>query len=792
MRPVHFAVSSACLSAIAGTLWITPVGMAQAAEEANALEEVMVTARKREESLQDIPISMQVYSGEVIAEQGIVSLQELAPYTPGFSYTPAPGASDLYFMRGIGTFGSGVHFEPGVGQVFNGFFSSRGRLGKSALVDVARVEVLKGPQGAVIGKNTSLGAINITTNKPTKELEANVSAQYNFDASEGYEVEGVLSGPLSDRVRGRVAVNYRDVDGWVRRESNGEELPKSQDLTARLLLDIDITDSLTAEIMYQRTDIDRHGKARVPSGCQEFVPAAGPPLTIARANAAGFNCFLTDSNSTVDLRRDSPGGPVFDSGEPFSLENDFFGLTLVWEMDSFDITSLSSYFNYDITDMFSGDQTPRERVNIQNAEAYDQWYQELRISSSTAGAFDYTAGLMYLNGNMDTTQSFHAVAGAIGGPTAPALTRHEFGAADTETYAAFGQIDWHLSDAFTLTLGGRYTDEDREGQKAQRPGQIYSDPSEADPSLCFVNGPLSACTRGDDGLTPGAPITGKISDTDFSYNASLAFAATDNSRFYVTYATGFKSGGFDLRGDGNPAKFVFGNEDSTNIEIGGKHTLANDSLRFNWAIFHMEVDDLQSSANDPVLIQQIVAQGDVTSEGVEVDLLWAVTDRLQLSFVGTYLDADYDRFIGACYLGQVETGTGCFNVVVAAGQRSGVQDLAGEQLPFAPDWQHVLGAAYRWPISGDKELSFSTKWIHTGRQFTTIERDPLGISGATNRLDATVALYAERWSLALVGRNLTNELVQTFGNATTLSGSAILSTNIEETRSIALRASYNW
>jgi outer membrane receptor protein involved in Fe transport len=442
--------------------------------------------------------------------------------------------------------------------------------------------------------------------------------------------------------------------------------------------------------------------------------------------------------------------------------------------------------------MFSGDQIAIERVSIQNSESYDQFYQELRISSTTTGPIDYTAGLMYLDGNMDTTQTFHAVAGAVGGPAAPAIARHEFGAADTESLAGFAQIDWHLNDAFTLTLGGRYTDEDREGHKAQRPGEIYSDPSEADPSLCFVNGPLSACTRGDDGLTPGAPITGTISDTDFSYNTSLAWAVSDNSKYYVTYATGFKSGGFDLRGDGTPSRFVFGPEDSTNIEIGGKHTLANGSVRFNWAIFHMEVDDLQAAANDPFIIQQIVAQGDVTSEGAEVDILWAVTDRLQLSFVGTYLDADYDSFIGSCYLGQVETGTGCFNVVIAGGQRSGVQDLAGEQLPFAPDWQHVLGGDYRWPLGGDKELSLSAKWIHIGKQFTTIERDPLGISGATNRLDATVGLYAERWSLALVGRNLTNELVQSFGNATTLSGSAILATNIEETRSIALRASYNW
>ena len=245
--------------AIAGTLLITPAEMAGA----QVIEEILVTARKREESLQDVPISVQAFSGEEITQQGIVDIQMLAPYTPSFAYTPAAGASDLYFMRGLGTYGSGVHFEPGVGQVFNGYFSTRGRLGRSALIDVAQVEFLKGPQGAIIGKNTSLGAINITTNKPTDEFEGSVGVQYNIEGSEGYEIDGVLSGPFSDAVRARAAINYRDVDGWVQNTSFSEDLQQQEDLTARLMLDIDFTESFGAELMYQRTDYDREGKASI-------------------------------------------------------------------------------------------------------------------------------------------------------------------------------------------------------------------------------------------------------------------------------------------------------------------------------------------------------------------------------------------------------------------------------------------------------------------------------------------------------------------------------------------------
>ena len=741
--------------------------------------------------MQDVPISVQTFSGEFITEQGIVDIQMLAPYTPSFSYSPSPGASDLYFMRGLGTFGSGVHFEPGVGQVFNGFFSTRGRLGRSALMDVAQVELLKGPQGAIIGKNTSLGAINITTNRPTEEFEGSVAAQYNFEASEGFEIDGMLSGPFSDKARGRVAVNYRDVDGWVDNVSNGESFQQAEDLSLRLMFDVDLTENFNAELMYQLTDYDRNGKARMPTGCQEIVRSAGPPFTQAGAEANGFNCFLTDTNHTLDLRRDSAGGTVFSSREPFSLENDFFGLTLTWDLGNSEITSLSGYFDYDIMDTFSGDQRDIERVSIQNDEAYNQFYQELRISSTTDDTVAYTAGLMYFDGDMEITQTFHAVAGAVGGPTTPASARHEFASSQTESIAAFGQVDWSLNDDWILTLGGRYTDEDRSGQKAQIPGEIYSSPSEADPALCFTGGPLRACTTGNDGMTPGAPITGSIGESKFSYNVSLQWAVSDDSNLYFTHATGFKSGGFDLRGAGDPSKFIFRPEESANYEIGGKHTLADGSVRFNWAVFHTDVDDLQSAANDPVIIQQIVAQGDATSDGVEVDLLWAVSDNFRFSFVGTWLNAEYDSFIGSCYFGQVENGTGCTSSSTQGGVGIGTQDLKGKQMVFAPDWQHVLGVEYSTPM-GNNMLTFSAKWIHVGEHFTSIERDPLGFQSSTDRIDATVSLSNESWSLALVGRNLTDELVHNFGNASSLSGSAIYGTNIEETRAIGLRATYNW
>jgi len=780
--------------------------LAPTALPAQGIEEVVVTARKRAESLQDVPISVQAIKGEDVAQQGLVDLQQLAPYTPNFSYTPAPGASDLFFMRGLGTFGSGIHFEPSIGQVFNGFFSTRSRLGRSALIDVAQIEVLKGPQGAIIGKNTSLGAINITTNKPTDTFETGLSVQGNFDASEGFEVEGFVSGPLTDRLRARGVVNYRDVDGWIDNQFQDDDLQQSEDITGRVMVEADVTDWLTAEVMYQRTDFEREGKARVILGCLEFQPPAGPPFSVPRTvNNSGFDCNGVDAqNSTRDLRREAPGEPVFPTGEPFDLESDFVGVTLTAEFENFEITSLTSWNGYEITDFFSGDQTAFERVGINNFEDYEQIYQEVRVTGEVTGPvnFDYIGGFTFFKGELDAFQQFHAVAGQIGPPVPainPAVSRNEFQQSETDSFAWFGQVDWHLHEQLTFTLGLRLTDDDREGAKQQLPGEAYTSDLAAAPVGCNTpTVPLSACTNGNDGMTPGAPVTGEFDKTDLSHNASLVYRFSDDHTFYFTSASGYKSGGFDLRGGGNPEDFVFGEETTLNWEIGGKHLFMDGRLRFNWTLFRTEVEDLQVAANDPAIIQQIVAAADATSDGVEFDILWAATPNLSLSVVGAYTDAEYDEFIGSCYLGQVENGTGCFNVGISAGQRSGVQDLEGEQLPFAPEWSFVVGADYSRPLPvGNMTFGASAKYIYIDESFKSIERDPFGRQDATGRFDATVSLSGDLngrhpWTVSLVGRNLFDELVHTFVNSSTLSGDPVVTSNLEETSFVALRASIRY
>ena len=745
-----------------GVLFGSPLAVPTAKAQ---LEEVVVTARKREESLQDVPISVQALSGGELESQGLYDIGSLTPYVPNFHYVQAPGASDLLFMRGVGTYGSGVHFEPSVGQVFNGYFSTRSRLARTALIDVAQVEILKGPQGAIIGKNTSLGAINITSNRPTEEFEGRLSAALNADSGAGYELQGIISGPLSDGVRGRAVLDYQDIDGWIDNRTTGKSLQQKQDLTARVMLEVDFSDTATGEFLYQYNDLDRNGKSREVVQCLPLgTPSMGMGTTLFGANQ-GFDCTLNGSNQTGNVQRTTTDGTPFDPGEPYTTRADVLGATLTWSLDNFDIVSLSNYTTYDITDNFSGDLLATERANIQNSEDYSQFYQELRFVSTGDANYDWTAGLMYFTGELDFYQVFHA--------TFAMVSRNEFAASETDSYAAFAQVDLNLSDELGLTLGGRFTDESRKGQKAQIPSPLYT--LDTSPALC--GGGFRACTNGD-----GSPIFGDLGDSGFSYNASLQWNPADESMLYGTVASGFKSGGFDLRGAGNPAKFVFGEEETTNVEVGGKHTLADGTLRFNWNLFHLEVDDLQVSTNDPVLIQQVVGAADVTSAGVEVDALWAATDAFNLSLAGALIDTTFDSFISNCHLGQT----------AAEGCMRGLFDQTGMNLPYAPEVQIVLGGDYTWPVGNGLEFTAAAKWNFLDDMHNTLPRDPAGFQDGSSRIDASLTLSrsggSDRdWSVALVGRNLTDEKITMWCNSSTLPGSAVVSCALEELRYIALR-----
>ncbi len=778
---------TASVIAVSGGIIPSYVVAAESEVEASAaIEEIIIMGRKRQESLQDVPVSVQAYAGESIQEQGVVDLQALSTSVPNFSYSQSVGASDVLVMRGLGSVGSGPHLEQAVGQVFNGLFTTRSRLGRAALIDVAQVEVLRGPQGAIIGKNTSLGALVVSPNKPGAETEIILSGGYNFEASEGYEVQGILSGELSENVRARAVVNYKDMDGWMLNAPTGQTQRSREDFTGRLMVEWDVTENVTAEILYQHSDYHQVGKPRE-------IFCLDPARVAANARFAGEDCEINGRNNSLAVIDGSLLGSSEDRvlEEGFDLTSDLVGLTLNWDIGNAVVTSVTGYSDYTMFDLFDSDLTAGGSRVIFNNEEYEQFSQELRIASSGRETFDYIAGANYFTSELDFTQDFDADA-------AGSRRRHEVANVQTDSFSLFGQVDWHISEVFDLTGGLRWTTEDREGLKDQWQNNIGTDVR--NDAKCGGSG-LTSCFV--------TPLAGKLDESNVSWNIAAKYNISDDSMFYISAATGFKSGGFNIRGnvanDAGRANFVFDNEESMNYEIGGKHQFLDNTVRFNWTVFRTEIDGLQLSSNDPVNISQAVVNGEAHSTGVEFDMLWAATDELTFGVTGAYSEARYDEFFGACYQIPSQTAAQGCNVDVGAPNtaldsngdiRGDFQNLAGEQLPFAPDFTIVFTGEYRTAISDSLDISLKGKVYTVDEQSLDVTNHPIGEEDGYTKIDASITLMDPdgKWKVSLVGKNLTDKIVRSLSEPTT-AFNAVGGAHyafIDETRSIAVRAEFNF
>lgn len=734
-------------------------------QAAATLEEVVVTARKREESLQDVPVAVQAVTGDFIAEKGIIDVQALAPYTPNFSYATAVGASDLLLMRGAGSIGSGPQFEPSVGQVFDGYFISRSRLGRTAFLDLAQVEVLKGPQGAIIGKNTSLGAINITPKKPTEEFEASVSLGHAWEDQEGPEASGFVSGALTDSVRARLALEYKDHDGNVDNTAPlaaSDTAATNDSLAGRLIVQADLTESLTSELLLQTADITREGKPRDIIWC--------PSSKVDALAAVGVNCGRDQTTAAVTY---APNGvDVID--DELTIETNVVGVRFDWELDNFTVTSLTGYSDYEISDQFDSDQSPLNFQSFTNDEQYDQFTQEFRIAGDGETA-SYIAGLFYMENEMDFEQlTFRPGSN---------WRRNQLGVVETETVSAFGQVDWSMSDDYKLTVGLRWTSEDRDGEYIQFPTEAFTDTA-----IPCAGGPR-ACTKLDPADNFPSAFVDEISEDKVSGNVSFQ-RLLENGMLYISYANGTKSSGFGVTTAQTPDAFIFDGEETDSYELGGKHELLDNSLRFNWAVYYMEVDGLQVSALDPLLTIPVnnVVNADVISQGVEVDVTWAATEALTLTWSAGYTDATFDGLMANCYNGQT---VGCVG---------GLQDLDNAALPLTPDLSSVLGADYHWDLGEGLELRASAKWLHSSDYSTQMDHHPEATQDAADKFDISLVLSGDHgqntWKAALVGKNLTDEITYQFGatppNVGGIGGPRVMNAFPELGRVISAKFTYSW
>ena len=591
------------------------------------LDEITVTARKRKEVLNEVPISIALLTGDTIQKTHLSNVSELSLMTPNFHHSEDVNSFDRFIVRGLGTTGSNLGLEQAVGQVVNGFFFGRSRFGRTMFLDLERVEVLKGPQGALIGKNNSVGALNITTRKPGPEFGGYLNLTADFDDAAGFAVETAVDVPFSDRFRGRFAGRFEDRDGWVTNLGTGREDQERQDQTFRGIFDWLITDTLTAEILFQVGDLQRQGRQREIYNCLGDANSDNPLDT-------SEDCLFNSEKDVLFLVNGEPNPEAHDT------EYSMVGLTLNKFFEDFSLTYLGNYAEYESADDWDSDHTDIEWTHIFVRDDWQQNSHELRLTSNGGGRVDYLAGFYYSEQDDDLIQSFMFCRGPFGlctgGNTNPdfrGLQRHGWATLTTESQAIFGQIDWHLSDRWTLTVGGRFTEEDRAIQTRATVLTPYA--LEVTPQT------LVDCPNVTDELDGvGLPINFACgpaqftssgffdrSESDFSPNVTLRWQPSDRAMYYATYGEGFKSGGYQFPTYVPQAALTrnlveYDGESTVHFELGGKNTLSAGRVQLNWAAWSTDFEDVQVSSLDPItVIQNVNNAAQANSTGIEADLV---------------------------------------------------------------------------------------------------------------------------------------------------------------------------
>ena len=736
------------------------------------LEEVVVTAQQRAESLQDVPVSVAAVTAEKISNAGIVDLQGLSELVPNFSINET-GISTTVTIRGISS-GINPGFEQSVGIYNDGIFYGRDQLARIPMIDMERVEVLRGPQGILFGKNSIAGAVSQVSAKPTDEFEGSIAALYEPDHGE-QDLRLVLSGPIADGVSGRLAVLDRTLDGYVFNTVSNQDEQTEDEQVIRASLRWDVSDDVTANLKVSRSTFDTVGRN------MEVYQSVGAPDHITILNMlqpypveSGLN-YSADSN-----------------GHYSDNEVNDVTLNVDWDMDGFSFSSVTGFVEYEFDENCDCDFTGATVFEASRQEKYEQFSQEFRVISDLGGDFDYIAGLFFQSTELNykdqiklpdptviTTALIGAGAGALAPLAAGSSTNRTFNQ-EGDLWAAFAQGTWTLTDSVRVTLGGRYTQENKDADRIQQHVSSAASPyGGATLPVGAMTDPY-ALLYGIFAIEPYETITGELDDSSFTPVVTFEWDANEDTMAYLTWTKGFKSGGFDARSNGHPDAAVmnainplsgasitgsweFNREEATSIELGSKMSLADGAAELNVALYMTEYSDLQVSQFDGTLGFNVTNAGEATVQGLEADGRWAVSDHVTLTGSAAYLDFNYDKFPNSqCFFQQVANSP----------DYPGLCDVSGQRKEYTPELQANIGAAWVGEVGEGMILGASMDLVYMDDYLYASNLDPRTKQDASTQVNARIALSDAdgAWEVALLGRNLTDETVINFGGNTPLAG----------------------
>lgn len=750
------------------------------------LEEVIVTAQKHSQSVNDIGITITVLSGDKLRDLRVESAVDLALVTPGLQVNEsAPTGVPLYSIRGVGFQDFTTAASSTVGLYFDGVNIPYSVMTRGALFDLERVEVLRGPQGDLYGRNTTAGQINFISKSTTPEFDAGISASYS--SYQTMDLEGYVSGPTSDGSRGRLAFKTtQSREGWQESLTRDDELGEKDIYALRGILDIELGKSAFLKLIAHHVRDESENQAPAAyngqdRGADTVAFDVHTPLEQYTDNLTSLDSappwFAREKARDADWSGDYRN-PI--SGATYDLrpkrDNKLQGLSakLQWELQDMSLTSLTAYDEFEREEVNEGDGGDFIDVANINTTDISVFSQELTLSGSR-NAFLWIMGLYYSRDEVDESYHFLLPDSAFGNG-AVAWNREPFNQSPileletryqqkTESRAVFGHVEWSLREDWRLTLGARYTDEERDWS-----GCTYS---ASDNSLgALLNTQFDANLKAGDCATldddPSSPYyfepllnTPQIDSAFHEFRDSirskrwmgkvgLDYRLYDDTLLFVAWSRGFKSGGFNGASSSTTLQLQpYGEEQLTAIELGSKSTLLGDSLQLNATLFYYDYKDKQETDTAVTFVGNIAGLTNIPKSrirGGEIELQWVPLSGLNIHFSAAYLDSEIKQW------NAVDTELSVWPDVVTF-------DASGLELPQAPEWSWASVINYRKPISAGLYIEIGADVSYTDKTAGGFQAPIASATDEYTLYGARVALGPtnEHWRAQLWARNLTDE-----------------------------------
>lgn len=719
--------------------------------EETGLEEITVTARRRSENLQDTPISVVALSGETLEARQVNSVGDLGRFTPNVSLEQGSAISGssssvTAFIRGIGQTDFNLTIDPGVGLYVDGVYVSRSVGALLDTVDLEQVQVLRGPQGTLFGKNTIGGAIVLTSRRPSNKFELTAEATTGrYNRADGRLVANV---PISEMLKLRLTGSVQTRDGYVTRLSDGGMQGNKNSYSGRIQALIEPNSRLSLLFSVDGTHTREQSIASTLIAVDENAQFPFFHNKILNASVCGAPGTPTPKNDACYTDRWITGNPysTYASGGNYS-DLDLWGVsaTVEYSFDSFAIKSITAYRNLDSRFNIDVDQSPILIDETRNEYTQEQVSQELQLSGSAIDdRLKYLVGLYYLNEKgTDRNGLSFVIAEFLSG-----------GRVNNDSYAAFAQATFRATERLGVTLGGRYTSE----EKRFRPDQvILADRTGGSLLLlsrCFVREtpiipPDPTCTA-DPRLNPNGNLIlptaeRKTSAKEFTPAVTVDYKVTGDILAYASYSKGFKSGGFTQRVfPPEPVTPSFGPEFVDTYEIGLKTELFDRRVRLNTAAFYADYDDLQIIVADGIA-PKVRNAGAARIQGFETELEIAATDRIRLQGGVGYTDAKYRSISPLAAPVTVDS-----------------------DLPNAPEWTGTANFTVEAIEADWGGLTVRGDWSYKSGTYKEAVNDPRSFQPAYSLFgaSATLALLQDRLQISVGATNLSDEryLLTTYNN----------------------------